>query len=506
MKRLFPILLLLLSQFTFGYSSNQDNVEIPRKIIVAGKIINYDPKVPFSILVNRLGFEVEEINIQADSAGNFHSTFDSAIPTDAWFRYNSNFLIVLKPSDSLHITMDGKASDPIETVSYNGASAETNRHVAKFQELYYESSLFKNREVKQQAVKHLEPEAYIAYNNELLQEHRDFFQRFVDEFKPNEESRMWVSFYIEDEFYGNVTFYALKHREANSMGYSDPWDVPSGFYDQLLMRFPLNRGNLMNGFSLNAFAQRLYPYVNSKLKEQSREGDPWTVFPGGGLMGISDTVDSVTFYGTLEHMPDTFLRQVALVNIFNSQITKFNVANFEKYRDLIDKHVTISYLKDPLFEKYTDVKKKLINPNLHAQTIIKKLDSASAEDIFRDVINSNKGRVIYVDFWGTWCAPCIQQMPFSRQLSQELRPEDVTFVYIALTSPEDQFMASIAEFQLSGQHYFLSTKQSHEIMKYFEMPGVPFYMLIDKNGNISEASIELRPGEVKEKIQALLKL
>lgn len=506
MKKLFPILLVLLSQFTFGYSSNSDNVEIPKKIIVAGRIINYDPQVSFSILVNRLGYEAEEINVQVDPSGNFHSTFESAIPTDAWFRYNSNFLIVLKPLDSLYITMDGKAPKPIKTASYQGSSAETNRYVSKFQELYDEIPLFRDLEANRLAVKSLEPNDFITYNNDLLNKRKDFFQRFVDEFKPNEESQLWASFFIEDEYYANVTYYAMDHREANNMRYKDLWDVPSGFYNQLLMRLPLSRANLMNGFSVNAFSQRLYPYVNSKLKEQSREGDPWSVLPGGGLVGISDTVDSVTFHGTLEHMPDTFLRQVALVHNFNSQITKFNVANFEKYRDLIDKHVTIPWLKKPLFDKYAVVKEKLINPNLHAQTIIKKLDSASAEDIFRDIIQSNKGRVIYVDFWGTWCAPCIQQMPFSRQLSQELRPEDVTFVYIALTSPEDQFMASIAEFQLSGQHYFLSATQSHEIMKYFEMPGVPFYMLIDKNGNISEASIELRPREVKGKIQALLKL
>ena len=78
-----------------------------------------------------------------------------------------------------------------------------------------------------------------------------------------------------------------------------------------------------------------------------------------------------------------------------------------------------------------------------------------------------------------------------------------TFVYICLNSEEKNWKAVLDKYQLGGQHYLLSTKQSAEIKSLFEISAVPFYLLIDKNGIIKEKGSHLRPFTAKDKIKNL---
>ncbi|MDR3266258.1 MAG: hypothetical protein LBT24_01630, partial [Tannerella sp.] len=63
--------------FIHIWNSEIKAVSIPKQIVVAGKIDNYDPKKPITLNVNRLGFRSDEITAKTDSLGNFIATFES---------------------------------------------------------------------------------------------------------------------------------------------------------------------------------------------------------------------------------------------------------------------------------------------------------------------------------------------------------------------------------------------------------------------------------------------
>ena len=121
------------------------------------------------------------------------------------------------------------------------------------------------------------------------------------------------------------------------------------------------------------------------------------------------------------------------------------------------------------------------------------------------ILSVNKGKVIYIDCWATWCGPCKAEMPNSKVLMKQMAGKEVTFVYICIDSPEKLWKSNLSELQLEGQHYFLSDKQSNDFKKLFNVNGVPFYFLIDKNGLFVESGTHLRPGMVTNKIEGLLK-
>lgn len=51
---------------------------------------------------------------------------------------------------------------------------------------------------------------------------------------------------------------------------------------------------------------------------------------------------------------------------------------------------------------------------------------------FKNVIESNRGKVLVINFWATWCAPCVKEFPGLMNLRREFSEDDLTIVGISL--------------------------------------------------------------------------
>ncbi len=95
-----------------------------------------------------------------------------------------------------------------------------------------------------------------------------------------------------------------------------------------------------------------------------------------------------------------------------------------------------------------------------------------------------KGKVVLVDMWATWCGPCKAQIPALKQLETELHGKDIEFVSISVDEAKDheKWKAFITKEQLGGTQLF-ATGWS-EMAKYYEVTGIPRFMVFDKEGKI----------------------
>jgi len=111
------------------------------------------------------------------------------------------------------------------------------------------------------------------------------------------------------------------------------------------------------------------------------------------------------------------------------------------------------------------------------------------EAILRKIIEPYKGRIIYLDIWGTWCGPCKRNLKESWKVKEALKDYDIVYLYLANRSSDESWKNVIKEYNLTGEnciHYNLPEDQQAAVEHYVGISGYPTYKLIDKQGNIHD--------------------
>ena len=135
---------------------------------------------------------------------------------------------------------------------------------------------------------------------------------------------------------------------------------------------------------------------------------------------------------------------------------------------------------------------------------------ADGKDIFQKLIAPYRGRVIYIDVWGTWCGPCREEMAYLPELHEALKELPVTYMYLANNSPEELWQKSAKRYGLEGDdcvNIRLPEEQQRAVEEYLGVQGFPTFLLVAPDGSIAsnKAPRPSSPTSVREAILQLLK-
>lgn len=139
-----------------------------------------------------------------------------------------------------------------------------------------------------------------------------------------------------------------------------------------------------------------------------------------------------------------------------------------------------SFFADALAERIADIATERSRINLES---IQPTPDVAADAIFDAIIAPHKGKVVMVDLWNTWCGPCRAALAANEpHKSTDLASDDIVWIYIAdESSPLTKYATMIQD--ISGLHYRLTDTQIAAIRSRFAVDGIPYYILVDKNGN-----------------------
>lgn len=116
---------------------------------------------------------------------------------------------------------------------------------------------------------------------------------------------------------------------------------------------------------------------------------------------------------------------------------------------------------------------------------------------------AGKGKVVLIDFWASWCGPCIKEMPHVVAAYQKYKSKGFEIVGISLDDDKEAWTAAIKKMNMAWPQMSDLKGWESELSAPYNVKSIPFTLLIDKDGII--VAENLRGKALDDKLSELLK-
>lgn len=385
---------------------------------------------------------------------------------------NESTEIYASPGDKLKLTIDGEHFD--ETIVFNGSGADIANLMAKYTLKY---GLLSNYYKDVRKAQEKEANEFLSEIKNLTQERINFLienspglpQAFV---------RMWNADF-EYRKYNAMLHYPRMNEVLEKRTYKvtpDPKNffvvkkVPAKFDDKLL--------------SIASYREYVEDFYDAMLYVSPGKDDNEDVyFRDDKILELAHM-----------HMPRGS-EEYVFANYIDTRIKhhpfKRTEASYEKFSSRYEGSNYAKYLEERI-----DNKRKLM-PGMPAIDFVVK-----DEDGNKYSLKELKGKVIYLDFWASWCGPCKAQFPHTKELKEHFRGKDVVFAYISVDEDEEDWQKAKKKYHLTGLHALGEDAWKSKVAEAYGVNSIPSYFLIDKEGKFVLENTP-RPSQKEKLIQAI---
>jgi len=214
-------------------------------------------------------------------------------------------------------------------------------------------------------------------------------------------------------------------------------------------------------------AKRLYPLP--KLEMRGRGS-------GSSIRDYSTAYDSIQASTQFSPTEQKLLQYKNLDKIL-SETTHFNIETRLKYLTKFKNDYQDTVLFNDFVKKY-NVKFKIDDD-------VQLVDNSGNTGTLNEFISANKGKVIYVDYWASWCAPCIAEMPSSKKFQKEMNNENIVYLYLSTDRTEEPWQKALKKLELEGStNYRIMNADNSLQMDDLEIQFIPRYMIYDTHGRL----------------------
>ena len=299
-------------------------------------------------------------------------------------------------------------------------------------------------------------EALLAANDSITTEQVRFLREHAtdlpDEYVSFETRRLR---YLNAGFQLNSIFY-----RKTLLGHPEP--VPPDLLPRVLSDLPIEDEELLGNMRYNFF---LSDYLSFLLDPDMQRPPP------------DGRQDWMQRYEQRFALVDTTLtglvRDVYLANMLEHIILEKPYLYQEEWMALIE--------HPPLVEHLQHLQQS--QPALAAGTPVPGF-VLKTPDGTRVTAKDYLGQVTLINFWATWCRPCIREFPRENELVRQFADEPVRIVNICMDSQEETWRRMIAEHELRTDNLFAAGSWRDRLYERFAITSLPHSILIDAAGNV----------------------
>jgi len=117
-------------------------------------------------------------------------------------------------------------------------------------------------------------------------------------------------------------------------------------------------------------------------------------------------------------------------------------------------------------------------------------------------LKSLKGNVVYIDFWATWCKPCISEIEPSKELQKKFTGKNIKFVNICIECEHNSWVKMLSNKNIQGINLLVSKGNENILKEDYFIQGLPRYVIIDKEGKIFDLSAK-RPSNPELQLELM---